>query len=247
MRKKYTLPGLLLMLAVLLAVSACGGSSVTAGQLITNSANAMKQIKSLHMDMSVTANYSISGLPASSTSSVPGNGNITLKLSGDEVLPDQTSLQLSTSGIGNFAFAEIVKGNKLYLQSGHGQWYVMDKPNTSDSSSSISNVLTSANITQFNKLLDQLSKNVQITDHGDESLNGTSLRHITIALDKNGLMQLIKNTDAFKKLPAASQQSANDALNSVGTFNASLDFWFDEATSYLHRFELKLNVAADLS
>jgi len=168
-------------------------------------------------------------------------------LSGDEVLPDQTSLQLSTSGIGNFAFAEIVKGSKLYLQSGHGQWYVMDKPNTSDSSSSISNVLTSANITQFNKLLDQLSKNVQITDHGDESLNGTSLRHITIALDKNGLMQLIKNTDAFKKLPAASQQSANDALNSVGTFNASLDFWFDEATSYLHRFELKLNIAADLS
>jgi hypothetical protein len=247
MRKKFTLPGLLLMVAVLLLVSACGGSSVTAGQLITNSANAMKQIKSLHMDMTATANYAISGLPGSSTSSIPGNSNITLKMSGDEVLPDQTSLNLSASGIGNFAFAEIVKGNKLYLQNAHGQWYVMTENQSANSSGSISNLLTNANITQFNKLLDQLQKNVQITDHGDETLNGASLRHITIALDKNGLAQLIKNTDQFKKLPAASQQSVNDALNSVGTFSASLDFWFDEATSYMHRFELKLNVAADLS
>ncbi|HKV60240.1 MAG TPA: hypothetical protein VJO32_18260, partial [Ktedonobacteraceae bacterium] len=39
----------------------------------------------------------------------------------------------------------------------------------------------------------------------------------------------------------------NQLLNSVSNFNASLDFWFDEATSYIHRFELKLNAAVDAS
>jgi len=247
MRKKYTLPGLLIMVAVLLAVSACGGSSLTAGQLLTNSANAMKQIKSLHMDMTATTNYAISGFPGTSTPSIPTNSNITLKASGDEVLPDQTSLKLSTSGIGKFAFAEIVKGNKLYFQNAQGQWYVMDKSQSVDGSNSISNLVSNANITEFNKLLTQLQKNVQVADHGDETLNGASLRHITITLDKNGLAQLIKNTDQFKGLPGTSQQSVNDMLNSVNNFSASLDFWFDESTSYIHRFELKLNVAVDLS
>ena len=65
MRKKYILPGLLIMVAVLLLVSACGGSSVTAGQLLTNSANAMKQIKSLHLDMTTTVNVTVSGAPNS--------------------------------------------------------------------------------------------------------------------------------------------------------------------------------------
>src|SRR6266849_2502499 len=247
MRKKYTLPGLLIMVAVLLLVSACGGSSLTAGQLLTNSANAMKQIKSLHMDMTATTNYAISGFPGTSTSSIPTNSNITLKASGDEVLPDQTSLKLSTSGIGKFAFAEIVKGNKLYFQNEQGQWYVMDKSQSVDGSNSISNLVSNANITEFNKLLTQLQKNVQVADHGDETLNGASLRHITITLDKNGLAQLIKNTDQFKGLPGTSQQSVNDMLKSVSNFSASLDFWFDESTSYLHRLELKLNTAVDLS
>ncbi len=247
MRKKYTLPGLLIMVAMLLLVSACGGSSVTAGQLLTSSANAMKQIKSLHLDMTATMNVAVSGLPSSNSTTFPGNTNITVKASGDEVLPDQTSLQLSASGIGNFAFAEIVKGNKLYIQNAHGQWYVMDKGNSSDTSSSISNLLTNANITEFNKLLDQLQKDVQVADHGDETLNGTSLRHITITLDKNGLVKFIENTDQFKGLTGANKQSVNDMLNGVGNFSASLDFWFDESTSYIHRFEMKLNMAMDLS
>ena len=79
MRKMYTLPALLLMMLVLLAVSACGGSSLTAGQLLTNSANAMKQIKSLHLDMTTTVNVAVTGVPNSgSTSSIPGNTNITV-------------------------------------------------------------------------------------------------------------------------------------------------------------------------
>src|SRR3984893_5407790 len=244
MRKKYTFPGLLIMVAVLFLLSACGGSSVTAGQLLTNSANAMKQIKSLHMDMTATVNMTVSGLPSSSSTTFPGNTNTTLNTSGDEVLPDQTSLKLSSSGVGKFAFAEIVKGNQLYIQNAQGQWYVIDKSKLNGATNSVNNLLSNASAPDFSKLLNMLQKDVTVADHGDETLNGASLRHITITLDKNGLLKLIENTDQFKGLPATSQQSINQILNSsVSNFNASLDFWFDESTSYIHRMELKLDTA----
>ena len=255
MRKKYTFPGLLILVAVLLLVSACGGSSVTAGQLLTNSATAMKQVKSLHLDMTMSLNVAISGLPNNnSTSSIPGNINATASVSGDEVLPDQTSLKLTASGnagvsgAGKISFAEIEKGNQLYFQNAQGQWYVMDKSELGSSSDSTSNLLSNVSAPDFSKLLDMLQKDVTVVDHGDETLNGASLRHITITLDKNGLLKLIQDTNQFKQLPTSSQQSINQILNSsVSTFNASLDFWFDESTSYIHRMELKLNAAADLS
>ena len=248
MRKMYSLAALLLMVLVLLAVSACGGSSLTAGQLLTNSANAMKQIKSLHLDMTTTVNVAVTGVPNSdSTSSIPGNTNITVKASGDEVMPDQSSLKLSGSGPGKFAFAEVVKGNQLYIQNAQGQWYVIDKSKLEGTTNSLNNVLSNASAPDFSKLLNMLEKDVTVADHGDETLNGASLRHITITLDKNGLVKLIDNTDQFKKLPGTSQQSINDMLKSVSNFSASLDFWFDESTSYIHRLELKLNTAVDLS
>ncbi len=248
MRKKYTLSGLLIMVAVLLLMSACGTSSVTAGQLLTNSANAMKQIKSLHLDMTANMSFSISGQPSSSsTSSIPGNMSITVKASGDEVVPDQNSLKLTTSGIGNFTFAEIAKGNQIYLQNAQGQWYVMNKSALLGSTNPLSNLLSSASVPDFNKLLNLVQKDVTVTDHGDETLNGTSLRHITVTLNKNGLVQLIENTDQFKGLTGANKQNATNILNSVSNFGGTLDFWFDESTSYIHRFELKLNMAMDPS
>lgn len=243
MRKKYTLPGLLIMVAVLLLLSACGGSSVTAGQLLTNSANAMKQIKSLHLDMAANESFSISGLP-SSTSSVPANTSITVKASGDEIVPDQNSLKLTTSGFGNFTFAEITKGNQLYLQNAQGQWYVMDKSALKDSTNSLSSLLSNASVPDFNKLLNLVQKDATVADHGDETLNGTSLRHITVTLDKNGLAKLIASTN---QLQGVAGQDINNLLNSVSNFGASLDFWFDESTSYIHRLEVKLNMALDPS
>jgi hypothetical protein len=250
MRKKYALPGLLMLVAVLLLVSACGGSSLTAGQLLTNSATAMKQIKSLHMDMTMSVNVAVSGLSNNnSTVPIPANTNVTVKASGDEVLPDQSSLNLSgSSGPGKFSFAEVVKGNKLYIQNAQGQWYVIDKSELAGSSNSFNNLFSNVSAPDFSKLLAMLDKDVTVIDHGDETLNGASLRHITITLDKSGLLNLIQSTSQFKQLPASSQQSINQILNSgVSNFSASLDFWFDEATSYIHRAELKLNAAVDLS
>lgn len=255
MRKKYTFPGLLMLVAVLLLVSACGGSSVTAGQLLTNSASAMKQVKSLHLNMTMSLNVTISGLANSaSTSSIPGNINATASVSGDEVMPNQTSLKLSASGnagasgAGKFSFAEVVKGNQIFFQNAQGKWYVMDKSQLGSSSDSTSNLLSNSTAPDFSKLLDLLQKDVTVVDHGDESLNGASLRHITVTLGRTGLIKVIQGTSQFKQLSVSSQQSINQVLNSsLSAFNASLDFWFDESTSYIHRMELKLNAAADLS
>ena len=249
MHKKYALPGLLLMMVMLLVLSACGGSSVTAGQLLTNSANAMKQIKSLHLNMTATVNVGVSGLPSSSSSAIPANTNITVNANGDEIMPDQSSLKLSASGVGNgkFAFAEIVKGNQLYIQNAQGQWYVMDKSKLGGTSNSLNNLLSNASAPDFSKLLNMLQKDVTVVDHGDETLNGASLRHITVTLDKNGLAKLIESSSQLKGVTGITQQNINDLLNSVNNFTASLDFWFDEATSYIHRFEIKLNFAVDAS
>ncbi|HVB72461.1 MAG TPA: hypothetical protein VNE38_02800 [Ktedonobacteraceae bacterium] len=248
MQKKYALPGMFLLIAMMLFVSACGGSSQTAGQLILNSSTAMKQIKAVHVAMTATINLAVSGTPgSSSTASTPGNVNATASVNGDEVLPDQSSFKLTTSGIGKLAFAEITKGNQLYFQNAQGQWYVIDKSKLSGTNNSSSTLLSNASIPDFNKLLDLVQKDAQITDHGDQTLNGVSLRHITVTLDKNGLAQLIENTGQLKGLTGVSQQSLNDMLNSVSNFSASLDFWFDESTSYLHRFEIKLNMALNLN
>lgn len=124
----------------------------------------------------------------------------------------------------------------------------MDKSQLGSSSDSTSNLLSNASAPDFSKLLAMLDKDVTVTDHGDETLNGASLRHITISLDKTGLLNLIQGTSQFKQLPASTRQSINQMLNSgVSSFSASLDFWFDEATSYIHRMELKLNAAVDTS
>ncbi len=249
MRKKYTFPGLLLLVAVLLLVSACGGSSVTAGQLLSNSATAMKQVKSLHLDMTATEGFSISGLPSSGTSSsIPSSLNINLKASGDEVLPDQSSLKLTAGGIpglSNFAFSEIVKGSQVYIQNAHGQWYVIDKSElTGSSNSTFSSLFSSASVPDFNKLLELVQKDVTVADHGDESLNGANLRHITVTLDKNGLSSLLNSTGQFQGITG---QTLDSLFSSLKNFGATLDFWFDESTSYIHRMEMKLNLGLDLS
>src|SRR5690348_16532300 len=220
MRKKFTFPGLLLLVAVLLLVSACGGSSLTAGQLLSNSATAMKQVKSLHLDMTATEGFSISGLPSSSSSSsIPSSLNINLKASGDEVLPDQTSLKLTAGGIpglSNFAFSEIVKGSQVYIQNAQGKWYVIDKSELTGSSSSFSSLFSSASVPDFNKLLELVQKDVTVTDHGEESLNGANLRHISVKLDKNGLSSLLNSTGQFQGITGQTLDSLFSSLNNFG-------------------------------
>lgn len=234
------------MIALVLLLSACGGSSQPAGQVLLNSSNAMKQLKTVHIDMKMTMGLNMSGLTLPNSGSTPSSAtNITLNGSGDEVFPDQSSLKFTTgTGSSAFTLAEISKGNSIYIQNTKGQWYVLDKSKLLGNTSA-SSIFSSASMPDFNKLLQIAEKDAKVTDHGDQNLNGASLRHITVTLDKNGFKDLLKNIGPLNSV--TSQQSLNDLFNSVKDLNATMDFWIDESTSYLRHMEMKLSFSMGTS
>src|SRR5437588_1347638 len=185
---RRSIPAFLAMVAILLFMSACGSnssSSLSAGQVISNTSSAMKQLKTVHVNMTVAVTAGVSGLPTTTTtgSSTPNSYTININGSGDEVLPDQASLKVSLGGFGsNYSFAEITKGQQVYIQNKQGQWYVIDKSKLSSNSST--SVLSSVSVPDFNKLLDLAQKNAKLTDHGDETLNAARLRHIRVTVDQ---------------------------------------------------------------
>jgi hypothetical protein len=243
MRKQQFLPTLVALVALVLVISACGGSSQTAGQVILNSGTAMKQIKTAHLDMKMTENVSVTG-PSSSSSGTSTSTTLTANGHGDTELPDQTSISLSLGGIDSYTLAVITQGQQVYIQNQHGQWYVIDKSKLTGTTGS---TLTSTTIPDFNKLLDLATKNAQVADHGDKTLNGASLRHVTVSLDKNGFEQLVQGSGQLQGLTSQNQQALNDLFNSAQNLSATLDFWINESTNYLHRFEMQYNIALDLS
>lgn len=254
MQKGRYMLGLLATVAILLIMSACGlgssgsgsQSSKTGAQVLQSTVNTMKQLKTVHVDMKANANIGIVGLTPTPGSTTPSTISFNVTVNGDEVLPDQAaSLKLTMGGFSglNLNLAEVSKGDKIYFQNSKGQWYVIEKSQLVGSNSA-SNPFSSANVPNFNQLLD-LSKHAQVTDHGDQSLNGENLRHITITLDKNGLKDLLNSTGQLSSLTGSSQQTVDRFMNSTKNFQASLDFWIDESTSYVHRVEMKFNLNID--
>ncbi len=258
MHKGRYMLGLLATVAILLIMSACSlGSSgsgsqgsqsgKTGAQVLQNTANTMKQLKTVHVDMKVNANLAAVGLTPTPGSTTPSNINFNININGDEVLPDQTSLKLAMGGFSglNLNLAEISKGDKIYVQNSKGQWYVMEKSQLFGSNGT-SNPLSSASVPNFNQLLN-LGEHAQVTDHGDQLLNGENLRHITVTLDKNGLKDLLNSTGQLSSLTGSNKQMVEQFVNSTKNFQASLDFWIDESTSYVHRIEMKFNLNIDAS
>jgi len=254
MQKGRYMLGLLATVAILLIMSACGlgssgsgsQSSKTGAQVLQSTVNTMKQLKTVHVDMKANANIGAVGLTPTPGSTTPSTFNININVNGDEVLPDQASLKLTMGFSGlNLNLAEVSKGDKIYFQNSKGQWYVIEKSQMLGSNGA-SNPLASASVPNFNQLLD-LSKHAQVTDHGDQSLNGENLRHITITLDKNGLKDLLNSTGQLNGLTSSSQQMVDQFMNITKNFQASLDFWIDESTSYVHRVEMKFKLNIDAS
>lgn len=247
--------GLLATVAMLLIMSACSlgsgstgsgtPSSKTGAQILQNTANTMKQLKAIHLNMQVNTKIGAVGLTPTRGSTTPTNINLNINANGDAVMPGQVSLKLNIGGFSGLKLnlAEILKGDKAYIQNSKGQWYMMDKSRLLGSNGS-SNPLSSASVPNFNQLID-IGQHAQLTDHGDQSLNGQNLRHITVTLDKNALKDLLNSTGQLKGLTGSSQQVFKQFMNSIKNFQATLDFWIDESTSYLHRVEMKLNLNLD--
>ncbi len=244
--------GLLATVAMLLIMSACSlgsgstGSgtpgSKTGAQVLQNTANTMKQLKAIHLNMQVNTKIVAVDLKPTPGSTTPTNINLNINANGDAVMPGQVSLKLNIGGFSGLKLnlAEILKGDKAYIQNSKGQWYMMDKSRLFGSNGS-SNPLSSASVPNFKQLID-IGQHAQFTDHGDQSLNGQHLRHITVTLDKNALKDLLNSTGQLKGLTGSSQQVFKQFMSSIKNFQATLDFWIDESTSYLHRVEMKLNL-----
>ncbi len=249
MRKSYAIPFLALLLTALFA-TACSstvssspgsGSSLTPLQVLQRSANAMKQLKSSHVEIQDTSNVQTSGTTsATPTTGTPTANNITVKLtgSGDEALPDQEQLKLTINS--GTTLAEILQGQKVYVQNAQDKWYVFDKATLQGS---VGNTFSGFNLDQ-NTLLG-LIQHAKITDYGTQQLNGQNLRHISAALDKTALSQLLKDNPQLGG--GISQQDIDTLLSKAKSFQSSVDVWIDETQFYVHRTEFKLSLNADTS
>lgn len=235
----------LVLLPVLLLISACspslgtGNSSLTVLQVLQNSAKAMKDLKSAHIETKTTGTLQTLGTPTTASSLM-----FKVSGSGDEALPNEEQLQVTVSQGKNSSpanLAEIVQGDKVYVQNTKGQWYVLNK---SELEGFTGNPFSGINGLDPNALLGLL-QDTQITDHGDELLNGESLRHISVALDKAGFKKILDSDPQLGNL--FGQQNIEIILNSTKLFASSLDLWIDETNFYVHRTEFKINVDEDIS
>jgi hypothetical protein len=234
----------LLLLGLVLAMmimSACsqGGttSSLSALQVLQNSANTMKNLKTSHVDLN--AKSQVSGINAGGFN-MPGNVDVTLKGSGDQSVPDNAQKLNLTLNLNSFStpVSEVVTDNKVYIQTPDGQWYSFDKATFGGVDCGLDSVLSDTTI-DMNSLLALLTGHVKITDHGVENLQGQSLRHLTADVDKDALKQLVSDNPKLKC------NIGSQDLDSVTKFNSTVDLFIDEQQFYVHRSELRMNVSTN--
>ena len=256
---KKLLIAFMAMTTLLLLLSACSptssgssGSGLTVLQLLQNSSAAMSKLQSAHIDLKVNgsgAAITSNTTPTTSTPTstpTPTTSQVTFSVTGtgDEALPNQEAMNFTVSQTATNTtnhLAQIVQGDKVYVQNTKGQWYVLDK---SALKGYVDNPFSGINSPDLTELIGLL-EHTQITDNGVQSLNGQNLRHITIALDKTALKQFLSNNQQL--IDILGQQNLNAIIDNTKAFSSSVDLWIDEKTSYVHRTELKFNLNADTS
>ena len=210
----------------------------------------MSKLNSAHIDLkvngsgqAVTNNTTTTPTAVSSTPTV-NQVSFNLTGTGDETLPSAESIQFTVTQTATNTtnhLAQIVQGDKVYIQNTKGQWYVLDKSVLKGYVDNPFSCIQSPDLTELIGLLEH----TQITDNGVQSLNGQSLRHITIALDKTALKQFLSNNQQL--IDILGQQNLNAIIDNTKSFSSSVDLWIDETTYYVHRTELKFNLSADTS
>lgn len=262
MIKKSLIAGIV-MTTLLVLLSACspstggtGGSGLTVLQVLQNSSSAMSKLNSAHIDLrasgsgqavtnNTTATPTATTTPATGTPT-PTTSQVSFNVAGtgDEALPNEETMQFSVTQTATNTtnhLAQIVQGDKVYIQNTKGQWYVLDK---SALKGYVDNPFSGIQAPDLTELIGLL-EHTQITDNGVQSLNGMNLRHITVALDKTALKQFLSNNQQL--IDILGQQNLNAIIDNTKTFSASVDVWIDQTNFYVHRTELKFNLNADTS
>lgn len=214
------------VLTTLLLLSACGTNTANTAQntpplqVLQNSYNAMKHLKSAHFTMQLAEQMSLSGQQT----------KVTIAGSGDEVLPNKADVHLSTAGM---SISTITIGREVYFQNSKGQWYLWQGQGASG------NPFSGTNISSYNTLLALASK-AHFIDHGMQTLNGQSLRHITVTLDKNALQQIISSE--LGNVGGSSATSLKQLMSKFNMQNTALDLWIDPTTYYVVQMDLKFTM-----
>lgn len=198
----------------------------------------MKQLKTAHFNMNAVTTVN----NGSASAAAPNGTTIMLQDSGDQQFPNQLTMHLNigqATGSPTLTLSEVVMGQKVYIQSAKGKWFALDDTILK---SATGNPLAGANVANYNNLL-MLAQKETLSDHGTETMSGQSLRHITVYFSSNVLKDLLAATGQLSSLSAQQQE----ALKNTRLEKPTLDLWIDEATSYVHRMQLKFTMNASTS
>ncbi|WP_322480460.1 hypothetical protein [Thermogemmatispora sp.] len=230
-------------------------SQLSVGQVLQKSSQAMQKLKSFAFTL--TASGTLQGTNQGQASVIagatprPGTATPVTTASASPAV----SLTFNVTGTGQQSLAdgkqalnltlnqttrlaEIIIGQQVYLQNPRGQWYVIDASHLQTAGG---NLLAGWKL-DTNAFL-TLALHSRLTDHGDETLAGQSLRHISAVLDKEGLRQLLMSNTQLST--AIGSQNLDNLVNQTRSFQATIDLWIDETQFYLHRVQLKLAMNAD--
>lgn len=242
--KKYT--GImisLLVCAITLFFSACAAdapsgntgkkdqpsipkSSYTLQQVLQKSSDAMKKLQAAHIELSSESNNQMSN---GKTASI-------LKGSGDEVQPDQQQFKLTLNSFEQtIPIAEVIKGDKVYIQNPEKKWFVTS---TRTYASMAANPFAGVTFDPQD-LLPVLSQ-ITVQDHDLEAVDGQNMRHITATMNKDALKQVLTGSTQLQKIQG--QQYLLALLDSATSIQASMDVWIDETNFYMHRAQLKIKL-----
>lgn len=217
--------GMLALLFILGACSAPGAGSTSPSQTLLNSGTAMSKLTSVHFDLQTS-------VAVQSNSSAANGVTYTVTGQGDASAPDKVAVNLSA---GSPLLSLVSSGQTVYVQLKGGQWYSVDKSKIKNAEQ---NFFSQSLATRLGQIMGVL-QNAQLTDHGQETINGQSLDHITATLDAQTLKSLSSELNGLA--PAKDQSNLNQITKAV------LDVWIDPATSYVHVAKVDVVTQVDAS
>lgn len=251
---KNYLPLFLCLALMITIMSACGNNTSNALsplQVVEKSISAMKNLKTSHIVLNMVMEVNAANIPGiqtpSDTNGVPAPSTIAanIKGSGDQSIPDKQMKMDFTLNVASTSvqISEITTSDKFYIKTPNSQWYSIDQASDAQLANSLGSSLpalsTGQNLDESSILT--LIEHSKFTDHGDQNLNGLSLRHLTVTMDKTAFQQLL-STDPQLKSTFGSQD-----LNSLQDFRASVDVYIDENQFYIHRAEVKVSYTTDVN